>query len=153
MLHDVLLPTTLDKVLTWFMPDFMVSPLECSEYLYELRNVAENIVREQCEHSEVHSPRLSGHGLVECGEVQESFSESSSNLGTPFGPTFHIPMTQDKTLEELPNQIDFEWQDSLSPKLIPALATSIATAPIDTEDNAFVEVSQIAQEAVVHAIQ
>jgi hypothetical protein len=102
---------------------------------------------------EVHPPRLSGHGPVERDEVQESFLESCSNLGTPLGPAFNIPMTQDKTLEELPNQIDFEWQDSLSPKLIPALATSIATAPIDTEDNAFVEVSQIAQEAVVHAIQ
>ena len=133
--------------------DVMAPPLERSGYLYELRAVAENIVRERGEHSEVHPPGLSGGGPMELGEEQEPLPGSSDNLGMPIGPAFHIPMTQDKTLEELPSQIEFEWQDSVAPNLTPAQATTIAAAPTSTEDNAFVEVSEIAQEAVVHATQ
>ena len=130
----------------------MVPPVERSEYLCELRNIADNIVREQWEHSEVHPPGQSVADPLEHVEVQESFPDSSANLATPVGPAFHIPMTQDKTLEELPSQIDFEWQDSVSTILTPAPATAATTAeaPKDIEDNSFAEVSQIAEEAVVH---
>ena len=133
------------------MADFMVPPLERSEYLYELRNVAENVVRERCEHSEAHPRGLSGHGPVECGE--ESVPESSPNMSTPLGPAFHIPMTQDKSLEDLPSQIDFEWHDSVSPNIAPALATGTGTARTETQDNTFGEVSQIAEEAILQATQ
>ena len=34
----------------------MVPSLERSEYMYELRNIAENIVMERCKNSEVHLP-------------------------------------------------------------------------------------------------
>lgn len=127
-----------------YMADVMVPPLERSEYLYELRNVADNVVQERSEHSEVHPPGLSGHGPVECGEVQESVPESPPTLSTPLGPAFNIPMTQEKTLEELPSQIDFDWHDSVSPNVAHALATGTAAARTDTEENAFVEISHIA---------
>lgn len=131
----------------------MVPPTERSEYLMELRNVVDNMVRERCDNSELHPVAQSGDEPLQRADVTESFPEGSGNLGTPVGPAFEIPMTQDKTLEELPSQIDFEWQDSVSPSLAPALATSTTVAPKDTEDNAFVEISQIAEEAVVHATQ
>lgn len=85
----------------------------------------------------------------------------------PVGPAFHIPMTQSKSLEELPSQLDFEWQDAVSPNSTPAhittrnlggeldvAGTSRPAAESDGADvGAFVEVSQIAQEAVQDAIQ
>lgn len=131
----------------------MVPPLERNEYLYELRNHAETVLRERCEHSEVHPPGLAGHESVERGEEQGSFPEGSGNLGTPLGPSFHIPMTQDKSLEDLPSQIDFEWQDSVSPLPTPAPRTTAAAVPSGVEDNEFITISQIAQEAAVHATQ
>lgn len=139
----------------------MVPPVERSEYLCELRNIADNIVRDQWEHSELHQPGPPVADRVEHVEVQDpadhvevqpSLPESTANLATPVGPAFNIPMTQDKTLEGLPSQIDFQWQYSLSPILTPAPATAATTAdaPKDTEESAFAEVSQIAEEAVVH---
>jgi hypothetical protein len=62
-------------------------------------------------------------------------------------------MTQDKSLEDLPNQIDFEWQDSVSPLPTPAPRTTAAAVPSGVEDNEFITISQIAQEAAVHATQ
>lgn len=59
----------------------MVPPLERSEYMYELRNIADNIVRERLEHSEVHPPVHNGPETFDSGKVQESFRESSDNLG------------------------------------------------------------------------
>lgn len=135
------------------MPELMVPPVEPSEYLEELRNHAETVSRERMEQSELHPPGLSGHEPVECSEEQESFPEGPGNLGTPLGPAFHIPMTQDRTLEELPSQIDIEWQDSVSPLPASALGTTAAAAPAYPQDSEFVEVSQIAQEAVVQASQ
>ena len=155
------LPCMLQLVATFYsqlwqclyaLAEIMVPPLERNDYLGELRNIADNMVRERGEHTELHPAVHTGQGTgQETG--QESFPENSGSLGTPVGPAFHIPMTQDKSLEELPSQIDIEWQESVSPNLTPALATSSAVAPKDTEDNAFVEVSQIAEEAVVNAAQ
>jgi len=101
----------------------------------------------------VHPPGLSGHGPDERGDEQESFPDGSGNLGTPLGPAFHIPMTQDKTLEDLPSQIDFEWQDSVCPLPTPAVRTTPAAAPTGPENIELLEVSQIAQEAVVNLTQ
>lgn len=62
-------------------------------------------------------------------------------------------MTQDRNLEELPSQLDFDWQDSVSPKSTPTVPEAIDVAPKHPEESADVEVSQIAQEAVVHTTQ
>ena len=62
-------------------------------------------------------------------------------------------MTQDKSLEELPSQLDFDWQDSVSPKSTPAVSEATDVAPKHPKESADVEVSQIAQEAVVHTTQ
>ena len=124
----------------------MVPPLERSEYMYELRNMANNIVRERCEHWEVQPPGQSGHECEDRVDVHQPIPESVGNVAMPGGPAFHIPMTQDKTLEELPSQLDFDWQDSVSPEGTPAVRTSMA-------ESAFVEVSEIAHEAIAHATQ
>ena len=113
----------------------MVPPLEPSEYIPELRNVADIIVRDRLEHNEVHEVRHDAHDVeveepVDHADVQESFPEGSGNLGTPVGPAFHIPMTQEKSLEDLPSQIDFEWQDSVSLNLTPAQATNVEVPEI-----------------------
>lgn len=140
----------------------MVPPLEQHEFMSELRNIADNILRERWEHVEVHQR---GHSMqepiesadvhkpLEGSAVQESNPDVSGNLGAPVGPAFDIPMTQQKTLEELPSQIDLEWQGSISPSLTPNEATTSAVTTKDTEDNAFAEVQQIAEEAAEHATQ
>ena len=148
--------------------------------MYELRNIAENIVRERLEHSEVHPPMQCEPEIEERGEVQESFRESSANLGnaeasevdqpppqttpvtidspsTPAGsqtiPAFVIPMTQEKTLQDLPSQMDFDWQDSVSPNPTLAMAAASVGNPEVMEVDTFVLVSQIAEEAVKNATQ
>jgi hypothetical protein len=77
-------------------------------------------------------------------------------------PVFHIPMMQARSLEDLPNQLDFDWQDSVSQIATPApnAARNLdgeldgvgtprsAVEPILTPMDTFVEVSQIAEEAV-----
>lgn len=120
----------------------MIPSLERSPFIDELRNIADNLVRERLEQTEVQPPVQYGPQTQDPGEVQESFRESCANLGnadrsevdqpppqstpatmdspsTPVGlqaiPSFVIPMTQEKTLEDLPSQMDFDWQDSVSP--------------------------------------
>ena len=126
------------------MADVMVPSLECSEYMDELRNIADNIVRERLEHSEVHPSTDSGlpTNASSC-EVAQSHPQIPTNIGTSVkafvsevvqpsvephandvGPVFHIPMTKVSSLEELPSQLDFEWQDSVSPNPTPALGTT-----------------------------
>lgn len=118
----------------------MVPPVEGNAYMYELRNIAENIVRERCEYLEVVPPSQSG---PRCGDRVQG--------DRPVGPAFHIPMTQDKTLEELPSQLEFDWQDSVSPKNTPTGAEATDVPPTHPQESAFIEVSQIAHEAVVDA--
>lgn len=176
----------------------MVPSLERPEYLEDLHGVAENIVRERLEHSEVHPLAHSRPptGASSC-EMAQSHPQATTARGTSakaagseevipsveahsvvveesqrmrgdvyVGPAFHIPMTQAKSLEELPSQVDFDWQDSVSPNPTPALGAArnldgeldgVGTprsvpAAIDVAMDTFVEVSQIAQEAVKDAM-
>jgi hypothetical protein len=122
--------------------------------MYELHNIAENIARERCEYSEVqpaveieHECEESVPEGAETVDVQHAIPESDGNAAEPLGPAFHIPMTQGKTLEDLPSQMDFDWQDT------DAAGTGMAVPPKDPEVNAFLEVQAIAEEAVVHATQ
>ena len=158
----------------------MVPQLERSEYASELRNVVENIAQERLEHFEVHPPTRYGPVTHELGEVQESFHETSGFVGnaeasevdqpppqTPCAaigspsptaasqgiPTFVIPMTQGQTLEGLPSQLEFDWQDSVSPNPTPAVAAPSVGSPKAMEVDEFVGVSQIAEEAVKNATQ
>ena len=70
-------------------------------------------------------------------------------------------MTQGKSLEDLPSQLDFDWQDSVTPGTNSALASAQtrgesperAVQPIDVELDAFAGISQIAHEAVMDATQ
>lgn len=176
----------------------MVPSLERPEYLEELHGIAENIVRERLEHSEVHPlahsrppPRASSCEMAQSQQQAATargtsakatgseeviplvephsvvLEESQRMRGDVYvGPAFHIPMTQAKSLEELPSQVDFDWQDSVSPNPIPALGAArnldgeldgVGTPPsvpaaIDVAMDTFVEVSQIAQEAVKDAM-
>jgi hypothetical protein len=73
-------------------------------------------------------------------------------------PAFVIPMTQEKTLEGLPSQLDFEWTESVSTNPTPAVVDAAVAAPSVgnaevMEVDAFVLVSQIAEEAVKDATQ
>lgn len=118
--------------------DVMVPKVESSAYMYELRNITENIVRERWTHSEVQPRARSRH---ECQADQ------------PVGPAFDIPMTQDRSLEELPSQLDFDWQESVSPKAAPARSEATDVQPTCQADSAGVEVSETAHHAVVHSPQ
>ena len=76
-------------------------------------------------------------------------------------------MTQEKSLEDLPSQLDLDWQDSVSLTPTPSLATTrnlgqeleaVASSQVDDPPvvvaiDTFAEVSQIAQEAVMDATQ
>jgi hypothetical protein len=145
----------------------MVPSLELPEYMYELRNIADNIVRERCKNSELHSEvHFTTHSEathtevgpsykvaedvedMEAGPVQDSSSQAKDSH---VGPAFHIPMTQDKSLHDLPSQLDFDWQDSATPLPMSATPAVVAAAPIHVQVDTFVEVSQIAQEAVMDA--
>ena len=164
----------------------MVPSLERSEYMEELRNIADNIVRERLEHSEVHPVAHSGPPTdASSSEVAQSHPQTPTNIGTSgkavgsedvlpslethsadVGPVFLIPMTQAKSLEDLPSQLDFDWQDLVSPNPTPALGTAqnlggqldgvgtprSGAVPIDVGVDTFVEVSQIAHEAVRDAM-
>ena len=154
------------------LAELMVPLLERSEYMYELRNIAENIVRERLEQQEVRSrniwPETFGGGNVQESEnlgvadaspigspPPHSPNATMASTSTPGDsqaiPAFHIPMTQGKTLEELPSQIDFEWTEPVGPSPTPVVDAASVVPPIDPELNSFVLVSQIAAEAVKNA--
>lgn len=160
------------------IPDVMVPLLEQPEYMYELRNIADNIVRERCKHSEVQPPThiacVASYKVADVSEGVEEPVESQVPDGSPsthgdghVGPAFHIPMTQEKTLLELPSQLDFDWQEQASqgPSIAPATARNLgeqldeastrlnAAMPIHVQEDTFVQVSQIAHEAVMDATQ
>lgn len=173
----------------------MVPSLERTEFMDELRAVADNIVRDRLEHAEVHpiAHATPTTDVTSCDVAQRS-PKSPASIGTlgkagasedvqrpleapsqddarhspfphgvePVGPAFHIPMTQSKSLEDLPSQLDFEWQDAVSPNSTPAHVTArnlggelevVGTSRPAADVNAFVEVSHIAQEAVHDATQ
>ena len=159
----------------------MVPSLERPEYMYELRQIADNIVKERCKHSELHSdPQFVTHTeggpsykVAEGSEFIESPADvapkdSPSQPGdSHVGPAFHIPMTQEKSLQDLPSQLDFDWQESATPCPSTAATTArslgeelnvvstpaVAASPPHVEVDTFVQVSQIAQEAVMDATQ
>lgn len=177
------------------MADVMVPALERSEYMVELRNIADNIVRERLQHSEVHPVTHSGPAAEDSScEIAQSHPETPTHIGTSakaagsshvlplveshcfvlekelqrvpgdvdVGPAFHIPMTQTKSLEDLPSQLGFDWQDSVSQNPTPGVGAArnldveldgvggirIVAEPMHT----FVEVLQIAEEAVRDAM-
>lgn len=176
--------------------DVMVPSLERAEYLDELRNIADNVVRERLEHSEVHPLAHTGP-LTDASscEMAQSHSQTPTNIGTSakdgglegvgpcfethvsdvtedaqcvqrhvdVRPAFDIPMTQAKSLEELPSQLEFDWQDSTPSIPTPCVGAArnldgdldgVVTprsepGPTDVGTGTFVEVSQIAREAVL----
>jgi len=135
-------------------PELLVTPLVPQEYMYELHNIAENIARERCDYSEVRPQVQSEPECEESVEVQHPVAEDGGNAAdAEDGPAFSIPMTQGKTLVDLPSQMDFDWQYLVSPKGTPAEPTGMAVPPKDPDESAFLEVQQIAEEAVVHATQ
>ena len=76
-------------------------------------------------------------------------------------------MTQDRTLQDLPNQVDLDWQDLVSPTPSPSfnatqnLAKELdmigkshtAEPPVVVVVDTFAEVSRIAQDAIMDATQ
>ena len=156
----------------------MVPSLERTEYMYELHGIAENIVFERCKHSEV---RPNTHT---CGHESYKEADREKDVQPPRGPhtavdsasepgdvhvepVFEIRMTQDRTLQELPSQLDFEWTESATPAPSSAHATArnlseelhvhstpqIAALSLQVDIDSFVQVSQIAHEAVMDATQ
>lgn len=154
------------------LADVMVQPLERREYLYELRGVSENIVQERLEQLQVRSRNMwpetfergkvqesANVGVLDASEVEQAPPHSPNatmdSTSTPDDsqaiPAFHIPMTQGKSLEELPSQLDFEWTESVAPNPMPVVDAASVVPPHDPELNSFVMVSQIASEAVKNA--
>lgn len=174
--------------------------MERNEYLEELRSIADNIVRERLEQSEVlpTSHSIPATDVTSCDvpqpcppspcsistvgkavtpddvqrPVEPPAAEDARHYPRSHGvddvvPAFDIPMTQGKSLEDLPSQLDFEWQDSVYPNSTPAHVTArslggeldvVGTSRPTTEHNnvgvdTFLRVSQIAREAVVDATQ
>lgn len=165
----------------------MVPSLERTERMEELRNVADNMVREQLEHAEVvplahnrprtdnsscdmaQTPSDKGHSVTAAGsEAHSGVVEESQrkHVEVDVGPAFLIPMTQAKSLEELPSKLDVDCQNSEEPNHTPALGAArnlddqldgvgtlrCVAASEDVGMDTFQEVSQIAQEAVMHAV-
>jgi hypothetical protein len=192
-----------------------VAPPEPTEYMYELRAVAENISRERGHNSEVYpqDTPLYGVPFEECevqvtnasnAEVSQIAQEvtnagnavnvsgviipdasegvqhrveddsnqnvedaDSRDVGVPIGPAWVIPMTQAKSLEDLPSQLDMDWQDSVSLTPTPSLAATrnlnqeleavassqVVNPPEVVAVDTFAEVSQIAAEVVMDAAQ
>ena len=179
----------------------MVPPPKPTEFFYELRAVAENISRERCEQVEVHPPQAAHHevdihvtdmevtnasnsenvcnsSIPQAAEVaQPSVEPESRDVGVHAGPAWHIPMTQERSLQDLPSQMDLDWQDPLTPTPTPSLAATrslgeeleavrssqivkhavgcsqvVEPAVVVSVDD-FAEVSQIAQEAVTEATE
>ena len=136
--------------------DVMVPSLERTEYMYELHNISENIVNERGKHSEV-QPRTHADG-ADCYKEADGWQDEGPPVGSQpapaspsnvhVAPVFHIPMTQEKTLQELPSQLDFEWTESATPD--PSTAPA-AAQNLQVDVLAFEEVSQIAHEAVIDA--
>ena len=104
----------------------MVPSLERSEYMNELRNIADHIVRERCKHSDVHFATHSEGAqsyklVVDSEDVDPPLDAGAANVSPSIqgdshvGPVFHIPMTQEKSLEDLPSHMDFDWQDCGTP--------------------------------------
>ena len=132
----------------------------------ELHNIGNNFVKERLEHSEVLPPAHAtpARESTSCGASQPS-SQPCPQSPAHVGPAFHIPMTQGKSLEDLPSQLDFEWQDSVSPNSIAAHVTARSLGgeldvvgtpqpPVgacEVDVNTFGQVSQIAREACVDA--
>ena len=93
--------------------------------------------------------------------VSEVVQPSVEPRAADVGPTFHIPMSQVSSLEDLHSQLDFEWQDSVSVNPTPILGTTRnlggelkvngtprnTAVPKDVGLDTFVEVLQIGQEA------
>ena len=192
----------------------MVPPLQPTDYLFELRALAENISRERGQHSEVHPPEVPHYevpryedAVPECEELVTNApnADNVSNVTIPenvgnvtveevrevvdpqlgpesrhnaegvadedasmnVGPAWVIPMTQEKSLAELPSQLDVDWQDQvpLTPAPAPAATRNLgqeleAAASSEVVDpnvvvavNSFAEVQQLAQEAVMNATQ
>lgn len=150
----------------------MVPSLERAEYMYELRGIAENIVIERVKQSEVglptHTEGVRGVKEPEAADNIEPVLVAHPGKGFPSvqdGPAFHIPMTQEKELEDLPSQPGFDCQDSVTPSQSGAPSTArrlgeeldvvstphIGSQPAHVNVDAFVEVSQIAREAVMDA--
>jgi hypothetical protein len=192
-----------------------VAPPEPTEYMYELRAVAENISRERGHNSEVYpqdtplygvpfeecevqvtnasnaevsqiaqevtnagnAVNVSGVIIPDASEGVEHRVEDDSNqnvedadsrdVGVPIGPAWVIPMTQAKSLEDLPSQLDMDWQDSVSLTPTPSLAATrnlnqeleavassqVVNPPEVVAVDTFAEVSQIAAEVVMDAAQ
>lgn len=177
----------------------MVTPLAPTEYLYELRAIAENITRERCQVADVHKPQPTFHeedihhceeqvtnagtantsadpSIPEASEAVRPLVEpESSHMANdppsidagPVGPAWHIPMTQERTLQDLPSQLDLEWQDSVSSTPTPSPAAIQVSHELNAEElgavepslvvevavDTFAEVSQIAAEVVLDATQ
>jgi hypothetical protein len=172
----------------------MVPPPEPTEYLYELRAIAENISKERGHHSELHPEvanlyeayivdsqvqvtNASNADIPEAAEVvqprvdpdsiQNGEEAAGRDAGVQAGPAWEIPMTQAKSLEDLPSQLDLEWQDSASLTPNPSHAATrnlgqeleaVASSPVRdaavvVEVHTFAEVSQIAQEVVMDATE
>jgi hypothetical protein len=104
---------------------------------------------------------------VEDDSNQNVEDADSRDVGVPIGPAWVIPMTQAKSLEDLPSQLDMDWQDSVSLTPTPSLAATrnlnqeleavassqVVNPPEVVAVDTFAEVSQIAAEVVMDAAQ
>ena len=110
--------------------------------MYELRALSENVVREHGETLEVHPPtpiqneaamhgcKVEATNTTNVGNTSKTYvvkdlqllMETQSNAEhsvsmhayVHVGSAWYILMIQDKTLQDLPSQVELDWQDSVS---------------------------------------
>ena len=127
----------------------MVPPQNLAKYLYELRAIAENIVTDRCETSEVHPPTPSQHEA----DVHPCEVEATN-------------VTNVRNTSNL-SQVTLDWKDLVSPSPCTTfnaaenLAKELdmigkcqaAELPVVVAVDTFTKVSQIAEEAVIDVTQ
>ena len=158
----------------------MVPPQEPTEDLYELRAIADNVVRERCETSEVHPPiskqyesdvlrcKVEATNATNVGNMNLSNADVVKDVQPPVEPqsnkhaedsvSTHGDVHVGPACRILMTQAELDWQDSVSRAPSSSFnATQNLPNDIDvvgrfqTTVDTFAEVSQIAEEAVMDA--
>jgi hypothetical protein len=147
--HIFLKLRTTSFLYVYLFAGVMVPPQEPAEYLYELRVISDNIVRERCETSEVHPPTPSQH------EADEHTCEVDSTNVTDVGNTSNLsPVALDwKDLVFPTPSTSLNAADPLAEEVDLAGRSQDVEPPVVVALDKFAEVCEIAEEAVIDATQ
>ena len=147
--HIFLKLRTTSFIYIYLFAGVMVPSQEPAEYLYELRAISENIVRERCEISEVHPPTPSEH------EADEHTCEVDATNVKDVGNTSNLgPVALDwKDLVFPTPSTSLNAADPLAEEVDLAGKSQDVEPPVAVALDKFAEVCEIAEEAVIDATQ